>query len=313
MRRAGPIPVLLATALLAPVAAVGAPSGSPTGQSPPGRRPQAESTPATPPSSQRPLYRITGCRSTGDVAHRSGPPRREVAIGFDDGPAPDTSRFVKMLEAARVRATFFMIGREVSAAYRSVMLRELRDGDVLGDHTFTHPALTRVADVREQLQRTIGVIRSLTGYTPCVFRPPYGDYDANVLQTARSLGLATVLWNVDPTDWAQPPTQTIVSRVLEQVQPGSIIISHDGGGPRGNTLAAYPRIFAALRRRGLRIVTIPELLGYRPVYVHCLKLCGGLGVPRSKLPRNALIVRAPWAPPGAQAAFQLVAPAPWGA
>jgi peptidoglycan-N-acetylglucosamine deacetylase len=312
VRGAGPIPVLLATALLAPVAAVGAPAGSPTGQGPRGRRPPTGGAPA-PPSPQQPLYRITGCRSTGDVAHRSGPPRREVAIGFDDGPAPDTSAFVKMLEVAHARATFFMIGREVSAAYRSVMLRELRDGDVLGDHTFTHPDLTRVADVREQLQRTIGVIRSLTGYSPCVFRPPYGDYDANVLQTARSLGLATVLWNVDPTDWAQPPTQTIISRVLAQVQPGSIIISHDGGGPRGNTLAAYPRIIAALRRRGLRIVTIPELLGYRPLYVRCLKLCDGLGLPRAKLPRNALIGQAPWAPAGAQAAFQLLAPTPWGA
>ena len=236
-----------------------------------------------------------------------------MAIGFDDGPAPDTSAFVKMLEAAHVRATFFMIGRQISAVYRSVMLRELRDGDVLGDHTFTHPDLTAVANVREQLQRTIGVIRSLTGYTPCVFRPPYGAYDANVLQTARSLGLATVLWNVDPTDWAQPPVQTIVSRVLEQVQPGSIVVSHDGGGPRGNTLAAYPKIFAALRRRGLRIVTLPELLGFRPVYVHCLKLCDGLGVPRSKLPRNAIVAQAPWPPAGSQAAFQLLAPVPWGA
>ena len=80
--------------------------------------------------------------------------------------------------------------------------------------------------------------------------------------------------------------------MLEQVQPGSIIISHDGGGPRGNTLAAYPKIIAALRRRGLRIVTIPELLGFRPVYVHCRKLCDGLGVPRSKLPANAVIERA---------------------
>ncbi len=313
MRRAGPIPVLLVTALLAPVAAGGAPAGSPTGQAPRGRRPQSQTTPSAPPSSSQPLYRISGCRSTGGVAYRSGPPRREVAIGFDDGPAPDTSAFVKMLEAAHVRATFFMIGEQISAEYRSVTLRELRDGDVLGDHTFTHPDLTTVANVREQLQRTIGVIRSLTGYTPCVFRPPYGDYDANVLQTARSLGLATVLWNVDPIDWAQPPTQTIVSRVLEQVQPGSIIISHDGGGPRGNTLAAYPRIFAALHRRGLRIVTIPELLGFRPVYVHCVKLCDGLGVTRSKLPRNAIIAQAPWPAAGAQAAFQLVAPVPWGA
>ena len=293
MRRTGPIPVLLATILLAPVAAVGAPAGSPTVRPPRGRRAQTGGSPSGPPSSQKPLYRISGCRSTGEVAHRHGPSRREVAIGFDDGPAPDTGAFVRMLEAAHVRATFFMIGRQISAAYRGVLLRELRDGDVLGDHTFTHPDLTTAGNVREQLQRTIGAIRSLTGYTPCVFRPPYGDYDANVLRTARALGLATVLWNVDPTDWAQPPTQTIISRVLAQVQPGSIIISHDGGGPRGNTLAAYPRIIAALRARGLRIVTIPELLGFRPLYVRCVKLCDGLGLPRAKLPRNALIVRAP--------------------
>ncbi len=308
MRRAGPIPVLLATALLAPVAAVGAPApSSTTTSSPRGRLSQA---PAPLPSPVRKtLYRISGCRSSGEAAHRSGPPRREVAVGFDDGPASDTGAFLRMLEAAHVRATFFMIGEHVSAAYRGVLLRELRDGDVLGDHTFTHPDLTTVSNVREQLARTIGVIRSLSGYTPCVFRPPYGDYNASVLRTARSLGLSTVLWNVDPTDWAQPPTPTIVARVLEQVQPGSIIISHDGGGPRGNTLAAYPRIFAALRRRGLRIVTIPELLGYRPVYVRCVKLCDGLGEPRAKLPRNALIAPAPLGvPASSQGLVQPLAP-----
>ena len=164
------------------------------------------------------------------------------------------------------------------------MLRELRDGDVLGDHTFTHPDLTAGANVREQLQRTIGVIRSLTGYTPCVFRPPYGDYDAGVLQTARSLGLATVLWNVDPSDWAQPPAQTIVQRVLAA---GAAGVDHhlprrrraareDAGG-----LPADHRGAAAA---GLRIVTIPELLGFRPVYVRCVKLCDGLGVPARSCP-----------------------------
>ena len=144
-----------------------------------------------------------------------------------------------------------MIGKQVSAGYRSVLLRELRDGDVLGDHTFTHPDLLTSGDVRSQLQSTIAVIRSLTGYTPCVFRPPYGDYDQSVVQSARSLGLATVLWNVDPSDYTQPGSGAIEQRVLAQVRPGSIIISHDGGGPRGQTLAAYPGIFAALRCAGV--------------------------------------------------------------
>ncbi len=77
------------------------------------------------------------------------------------------------------------------------------------------------------------------------------------------------------------------------MRPGSIILSHDGGGPRGQTLAAYPHIIAALHARGYRIVTINELLGFRPVYVPCIRLCEGIGVARRRLPRNAIVERAP--------------------
>ena len=136
------------------------------------------------------------------------------------------------------------------------------------------------------------MIRSLTGYTPCVFRPPYGAYDESIISTARSLGLATVLWNVDPSDYTLPGSAAIEQRVLEQVQPGSIIISHDGGGPRGETLAAYPHIIKALRARGYRIVTILELLDFHPVYVPCIRLCDGIGVSRRELPNGAIIERA---------------------
>jgi len=214
-----------------------------------------------------------------------------VAIGFDDGPAADTPQFVRMLERIHAPATFFMIGEHVSASFRSMLLRELRAGDVLGDHTFTHPDLLTSGGVRGQLQKTIAVIRSLTGYTPCVFRPPYGYYNQSVVQTARSLGLATVLWNVDPSDYTQPGSGAIVARVLAQVRPGSIVISHDGGGPRAQTLAAYPRIIDALRARGYRIVTIPQLLGFRPTYVPCIELCEGIGVPRDRLPSDAIVQR----------------------
>src|SRR5438876_679427 len=100
------------------------------------------------------------------------------------------------------------------------------------------------------------------------------------------------------TGLALPGTAAIEQRVLAQVKPGSIILSHDGGGPRGETLAAYPAIMAALRGRGFHIVTIPELLGFRPVYVPCIRLCEGIGLPRRALPRDALIQRAPRAHAG---------------
>jgi peptidoglycan/xylan/chitin deacetylase (PgdA/CDA1 family) len=238
-------------------------------------------------------YRIVGCHSHGTAAYRQGPHVREVAIGFDDGPWSETGAFVRMLERSHAQATFFMIGRQLSGAYRQTLLRELRDGDVLGDHTFTHPYLTRSANAYGELRQTISAIRSLSGYTPCVFRPPYGAYDGSVVSTARSLGLATILWDVDPSDYTQPGTSAIEQRVLAQVRPGAIIISHDGGGPRRQTLAAYPTIIAALRSRGYRIVTIPQLLGFRPVYVPCIRLCDGIGVPRSALPRDAILQRAP--------------------
>lgn len=239
------------------------------------------------------LYRIVGCRAHGALAYTHGPHRYAVAIGFDDGPDTDTPAFVRMLADNHAEATFFMIGRQVSSTFRETMLHELREGDVLGDHTYSHPDLTRSSDVRGQLQSTISAIRAQTGYTPCVFRPPYGSYDASVVRAAGSLGLATVTWNVDPSDYTQPGTSAIVHRVLAQVQPGSIVISHDGGGPRGQTLAAYPKIISALRRRGYGIVTIPQLLGFRPIYERCVRLCDGIGVSRSEVPREAIIQQAP--------------------
>ncbi|MDQ6811969.1 MAG: polysaccharide deacetylase family protein [Actinomycetota bacterium] len=282
--------VALALAALAPISFVltasteGADSGTGAATAASARR-----TPTQPARTHPARYRIVGCASHGSDAYRHGPSRRVVALGFDDGPAPDTGAFVAMLARSHARATFFLVGRQVSGAYRPTLLRALREGDVLGDHTFNHPYLTRTRQVTGELQRTITAIRSLSGYTPCVFRPPYGAYDAAVVAAARSLGLATVLWNVDPRDWALPGRRAIEGGVLSQVRPGSIIISHDGGGPRGETLAAYPPIIATLRARGYGFVTIPELLGFRPVYAPCGRVCDGLGLARRDLPRGAII------------------------
>jgi peptidoglycan/xylan/chitin deacetylase (PgdA/CDA1 family) len=251
--------------------------------------------PVAKPLGAPPRFRIVGCH-TGGGEFSSGPRVREVAIGFDDGPAPDTPQFVTMLERLHASATFFMIGEQIAAGYRATLMRELRNGDVLGDHTWTHPDLETAPNVRWELAAPQKRIRSLTGYTPCVFRPPYGDVDRSIVGVARSLGMATILWDVDPTDWALPGTAKIISRVLAQVRPGSIIISHDGGGYRGETLAAYPTIIRTLRARGYRIVTIPQLLGFRPVYRECAgAACDGLGVPGSELPADALVEGGPLA------------------
>ena len=202
-----------------------------------------------------------------------------MALTFDDGPYPLTPSFVRMLHADGAVATFFMIGEQIASRYRATLHEELRDGDALGDHTYTHPDLVTSGGVRDQLQSTIRAIRGLSGYTPCVFRPPYGYYDSSVVRTAASLGMATITWDVDPSDYTLPGTAAIRRRVLAQVRPGSIVISHDGGGPRGQTLAAYPGIIRALRSRGYRFVTAPELLGFHGVYRRCVRQCEGAAIP----------------------------------
>jgi peptidoglycan-N-acetylglucosamine deacetylase len=226
----------------------------------------------------RPRMRPVGCRIRGATgAFAQGPPaavrQREVALSFDDGPGALTRAFVRMLHAHHAVATFFMIGQQVSPSYRPVLREELRDGDALGDHTWSHPDLLYSREAASQLRGAREVIRRETGYAPCVFRPPYEAYDGAIVRTARSLGLATVTWDVDPADWSLPGVSTIVARVLAQVRPGSIVLSHDGGGPRGQTLAAYPEIIEALRRRGYRFVTVPQLLGFRTLYRPCGRRC----------------------------------------
>ncbi len=259
--------------------------GTPTARTP------TKGSRRTPPAWTGTLYRPVGCVRRGPaVAYRSGPPRRVVALTFDDGPAPDTPAFVSLLASQHVPATFFMIGRQITPVYRAALRRELRAGDALGDHTYTHLDLETLnaGEVRSQLSGTVRAVRGLTGYTPCVFRPPYGDYNGSVVATAAALGLATILWNVDPADYTQPGVRAIEQRVLVQTQPGSIILSHDGGGLRGQTLAAYPDIIRALRRRGYRFETVPQLLGLRTVYRRCGRGCEGEGR-RGPLPPGSIV------------------------
>jgi peptidoglycan/xylan/chitin deacetylase (PgdA/CDA1 family) len=204
----------------------------------------------------------TGCLRHGPAVVRHGVRTRHVvALTFDDGPSPDTPQFVRVLEAAHVHATFFLIGRHVPGQ-GALLRRELADGDALGNHTFSHPDLVRAGGARTQLMLTSAAIERASSYRPCLFRPPYGSYDGAIVDVAGAQRLTTVLWDVDPRDWSRPGTAAIVARVLAGVHDGSIVLMHDGGGPRQQTLQALPKIIAALRRRGFAFETVPELLGY---------------------------------------------------
>ncbi|MCW3066664.1 MAG: polysaccharide deacetylase, partial [Solirubrobacterales bacterium] len=210
---------------------------------------------------------LGGCAASGPTYQRFGPPLREVALTFDDGPGVSTPAMLTALEKAHVQATFFVVGVHI-AGHETLLQRELADGDVIGDHTFNHLDLTKSPGAApSQIGETASAIRKATGgYTPCLFRAPYGAVDDSLFSIVRGLGMTTIGWDDDPRDWSLPGTGAIVSRVLDTVTPGAIVIMHDGGGPREQTVAAIPRIVAGLRQRGYKLVTVPELLGYPPTY-----------------------------------------------
>jgi peptidoglycan-N-acetylglucosamine deacetylase len=208
-----------------------------------------------------------GCVASGPVFQQFGPPQREVALTFDDGPDQSTPAMLEALEQAHASATFFQIGRQI-AGREALLRRMLADGDAIGDHTWNHADLVRDPSVAaDEIVRTAAAIRDATGgYLTCLFRAPYGSVDNALFALVRGMGMTTIGWDVDPRDWSMPGTGAIVARVLRAVTPGAIVIMHDGGGPRGQTVAAVPRIVAGLRARGYRLVTVPQLLGFATTY-----------------------------------------------
>jgi peptidoglycan/xylan/chitin deacetylase (PgdA/CDA1 family) len=169
---------------------------------------------------------------------------------------------VRLLEREGVPATFFLLGRQIHG-HEALLRRMLRDGFALGDHTMTHANVSGGgAGTEREVHEPLGIIQRATGYRPCLFRAPYGAVSGRLIARARALGMATIEWNVDPRDWSRPGTGAITRTVLAQTRPGSIIIMHDGGGPRSQTLAALPQVIHALRARGYAFATVPRLLGF---------------------------------------------------
>ena len=223
----------------------------------------ADSLPATNTNTfrLRPV-RAVGCTGGSPGLVTSGPRARPlVALTFDDGPSDYTDDFLRVLHGKGVHGTFFEIGQEMPGR-EEVMRQILAEGNELGDHTMNHveyPGYDQIAGAAAR-------IAAYTHFRPCLFRPPGGGVNSSVVATAGGLGMRTVNWDVDPRDWSLPGTQAIYANVVSHARNGSILLMHDGGGPRGETLAALPRIIDTLRARGFGFATVSELLGYRILY-----------------------------------------------
>ena len=208
-----------------------------------------------------------GCVATG-ASYRLDSRRRQkvVAISFDDGPSIYTPAMLATLKRHNAHATFFEVGNQMGG--RSAVQRKiLAQGNTIGDHSWSHPVLSGGGSFADsEISRTKARIVRQSGFTPCLFRAPYGAVSGNLISIARSHGMLTIEWDVDPTDWSRPGTGAIISRVLAQTRPGSIILMHDGGGDRSQSVAAADTILGTLARRGYRVVTVETLLGLKSVY-----------------------------------------------
>jgi peptidoglycan/xylan/chitin deacetylase (PgdA/CDA1 family) len=183
---------------------------------------------------------------------------RVVALTFDDGPNPTwTPEVLRILGAERVPATFCDIGRW-AWAHPELVRAEVAQGETVCDHTVDHDTTLNYASharVAFEVGRGADLIEAAAGVRPRFYRPPAGVLSPDVIATAHARGLRVLTWSIDPSDYLVPPPDVLLSRILSQVRPGAVILLHDGGGFRGNTVGMLAQLIDTLRAEGYRFTT----------------------------------------------------------
>jgi peptidoglycan/xylan/chitin deacetylase (PgdA/CDA1 family) len=183
-----------------------------------------------------------------------------IAMTFDDGPsAENTPRLLEMLKQRDIKATFFLIGQNV-ASNPDLVRRILAEGHEIGNHSWTHPQLSKLSDQRvsSEITKTQDAIKDASGFTPTLLRPPYGAITPRQREWIENqFGLSIILWSVDPFDWKRPGASVITQRILTQARPGAIILSHD---IHKQTVDAMPATLDGLMRKGFKFLTVSQLI-----------------------------------------------------
>ncbi|MBQ3240996.1 MAG: polysaccharide deacetylase family protein [Akkermansia sp.] len=187
-------------------------------------------------------------------------PGMYVALTFDDGPSSAyTPQVLDILKRHGAKGTFFVLGSNTRRC-PSIVSRAAAEGHEIGVHTWSHINMVRssVDKIDSEVSRTADVIRSVTGKSPAVMRPPYGAVNARIVNHMYDrYGMRSILWDVDTQDWRRPGVATVVNRAVNRAKPGSIILVHD---IHASTLAAIEGIVTGLQARGFTLVTVSELL-----------------------------------------------------
>jgi peptidoglycan-N-acetylglucosamine deacetylase len=182
---------------------------------------------------------------------------KDIALTIDDGPNPVyTPQVLEILSHYHVTATFSMIGLHV-AAYPDLARSVADAGHQIANHTWTHADLVTMATkaVHAEFALANEAIHAATGRHPGLFRAPYGAWSPTVIRLCEQMKMVPLDWSVDPRDWARPGIRNIVRNIMQNTRPGSIILEHDGGGNRSETVAALRIVIPALLREGYNFVT----------------------------------------------------------
>ena len=184
-----------------------------------------------------------------------------IALTFDDGPWPEyTAQILEILKKNQIKGTFFVVGQMLQT-YPDLGKRIVDEGHTIANHTWNHwyHYFNKQAAAFE-IDRTSNLIYETTGVKTTLFRPPGGKLHNGLAAYARSKNYTVVMWSADSIDYRRQSPSILVNRVMGQSTPGGIVLMHDGGGNRSNTVAALPMMIKKYQEQGYRFVTIPELL-----------------------------------------------------
>ncbi|TVP59157.1 MAG: polysaccharide deacetylase family protein [Nodularia sp. (in: Bacteria)] len=187
--------------------------------------------------------------------------KKVIALTFDDGPWPETtSQVLDILKANNIKGTFFVVGQNVKN-YPNLAKRVVAEGHSIGNHTWHHwYHYMNPQAATYEVDHTTNLIYQTTGVKTNLFRPPGGIMHNGVAAYARSRKYAIIMWSSDSLDYSRPTVPNLVNNVFRNAEPGGIVLLHDGGGNRSQTVKALPEIISRFRQQGYSFVTIPELL-----------------------------------------------------
>ncbi len=219
-------------------------------------RHQQKASPLGPVESKHPHRRV----KKSQILRRGPAGTRGVALTFDDGPTRGTTpKILDILKNAKVKATFFMVGRNVRRN-PDLARRAVQEGHLVANHTWDHPHQGSTDDWRQQIHHTEVALFNAGVKPSLYFRPAHGIINPKVVRASSDLGYTIVLYTLLSSDWERPGVQALTKQVVWRATPGGILVLHDGSGDRSQTIEALPKIIEGLRRRGLEPIRLDHLL-----------------------------------------------------